>query len=261
MTSADVTSRYQLRVLGPEHKAWAKALRIYSLIFNSPGWRAMYPDNLVARTYKGYDALDGLITHCIASGWTYGVFDTQYKPQHGGDGQLLWDFNNLEATEEELLQQMDFPLVSIALSYDGYDPPLVNPQGLTLVIPAITEQNKILNKLDVRDPADWKPTGLRQVLMRNGTSTSPSYSGKGLMGRLARHLVDEARAAGFHAMQMRASSAAVLHVWENLPSPCRCEVISELTEDLGAAAEPGKTLTSTSEARNFRIARLWITLN
>lgn len=259
MSGSNQRSRYEILLLRPEHKDWAKAVRIYSLIFNSPGWRSMYPKDLTKRTYKGFEAIDGLISHCIASGWTYGVFDTQYTPKNGVNSQLLWNFKDLEASEEMLLEQMDFPLVSIALSYDGYIPPPANTGSLSVVFPAMTEQNRRLDELDKRNPSDWKPKGLHQVLMRLGTSTKPNYAGKGLMKGLARHLVVQASAAGFHATQMRASSAAVLHVWQNLGDPYRSEVVCELNTG-SIEVNDGTVVEPDMDIGNFRVARLWTTL-
>ena len=57
---------------------------------------------------------------------SFGIFDTQYKfkrPESAStQGKLYWDENDLDSDGAALLQQMDFPLVSVALAYDGSQP-------------------------------------------------------------------------------------------------------------------------------------------
>src|SRR5258708_2622357 len=118
-----LSSRFEIRKLTSEHVMWAAAIIIHSNVHYSPIWSVVYPENKADRCYKGLSATTYLIEHQIDSGLSYGVFDTQYKfkrPESAiTGGKLYWDEKDLSVTKEQLLEQMDFPLVSIAMSYDG----------------------------------------------------------------------------------------------------------------------------------------------
>ena len=117
--------RYEIRKLGPEHLDWIKAILTHSNIYCSPIWKVLYPDDKAKRAYVMLNNLDYHVLHGINSGHSYGAFDTEYqfkRPESAATGgKLYWDFDNLNATGEELLVQMDFPLASIALAYDGFN--------------------------------------------------------------------------------------------------------------------------------------------
>ncbi|KAK4129703.1 hypothetical protein N657DRAFT_640370 [Parathielavia appendiculata] len=60
--------------------------------------------------------------YCIESGLSYGVFIQNWTPRRAdteGEGQLHWNSNDTSASREQLLEQMDFPLIAITLSQDA----------------------------------------------------------------------------------------------------------------------------------------------
>jgi hypothetical protein len=184
------------------------------------------------------------VRHQIDSGLSYGVFDTEYEFKTASaaavGGALLWDAaeqaaHSVEKSEgraaegQRLLRQMDFPLVSIALSYDGYLP--LDPEKLKPLLAAWPEFSILYGTLqdrDPRDPVSWKPTAPRQVLMRNATSTRHDYEGKGIMAATARWLQREAAGMGFRGIQIEAMADPVIWLWtEGVQKPYRGTVVSE----------------------------------
>ena len=172
-----------------------------------------------------------LITHQISSGLSYGVFDTQYvykRPESSAtEGNVYFDLSDNNASAEDLLSQMDFPLVSVALSYDGSNPlDMAKLAPILEVVPIFGDVYEGLAARDTRDPETWKPTGPEQVLMRNATSTRREYEGQGIMANLARWLMREAKGKGFRGIQIETASDAVEHVWSKPPAPFKGEVVS-----------------------------------
>ncbi|CAO2653857.1 Nn.00g105900.m01.CDS01 [Neocucurbitaria sp. VM-36] len=80
------------------------------------------------RVFDMFAAADYLCLHQINSGLSFGVFDTEYEYETEEakkvGGKLYWDRNEpsieeeqgLKAEGDRLLAQMDFPLISVALS-------------------------------------------------------------------------------------------------------------------------------------------------
>lgn len=172
--------RYEIRTLGPEHTDWANAVVMHSTAFASPVWSKVYPEDKTGLCYN----LFRLGTYLIDSG-----------------GKLHWDLDDRTANKDKLLEQMDFPLVSVAMAYDSYDTLDVTRLSLMLeVMPLLGERSKILKERDTRDPGSWEATGPCQVLFRNSTATRAGEEGKGFMGILARHMMREAAVAGFRGI-------------------------------------------------------------
>lgn len=119
-------SRYEIRTLGPEHIDWADAIVCHSNMFSSPVWPILLPENKTGRCYGMFKAANYLVRHQIDSGLSLGVFDKEYqfkRPESAATGgKLYWDLDNEAADRSELLEQMDFPLVSVALAYDASNP-------------------------------------------------------------------------------------------------------------------------------------------
>ena len=109
--------------------------------------------------------------HQINSGHSFGVFDTEYRfkrQKSGPRGMLYWDKNNPSTDESgaELLSQMDFPLCSVAMAYDGFNAlDMEKLMPLIECIPAFPVVYGRLEALDSRKPESWKPTGPHQVLV------------------------------------------------------------------------------------------------
>lgn len=187
---------------------------------------------------------DYLVRHQINSGLSFGVFDTEYvfkrEASKTTDGKLYWDLSEpsvkaehgIEGEAQRLLEQMDFPLVSVALSYDGFDSLDMNQMGPLLAgLPHFGLVYHILEERDPRDPNSWKPKAANEVVFRNATSTRKDYEGEGIMAALARWLMREAAGRGFRGIQIEALADAVTHVWSTAELPFKGSVVSEFHTD------------------------------
>ncbi|KAL5386827.1 hypothetical protein DPSP01_003846 [Paraphaeosphaeria sporulosa] len=232
--------RYEIRQLEPKHSEWACAIVIHSNLFHSPVWPVLYPEGLNARTFEGLDNASYLVNHQIDSGHSFGVFDTEYQfkreESKATGGKLYWDRNEksvqeengMEAEGQRLLEQMDFPLVSVALSYDGADPLDLEKLGpLLAVLPHFGPLYHVLEVLDPREKESWAPKAHKEVLMRNATATRNDYEGEKIMAGMARWLMREADARGFRAIQIECVHDAVTHVWSDPPAPYKGGIVSE----------------------------------
>lgn len=240
--ASSLEPRYEIRKLEPKHIEWAAAIVSHSNSFHSSVWPVLYPQNNGKNAIQL--ALDAvyLVEHQINSGLSFGVFDTQYvfkrKESEATQGRLYWDLSEpsvketqgLEAEAQRLLQQMDFPLVSVALSYDAhYALDMTRMESLLAALPHFGLIYHILEEGDSRDPTSWKAKGPNELLMRNATSTRRDYEGEGIMAALARWLMREADARGFRGIQIEAIADAVTHVWSTAEPPYRGLVVSEFS--------------------------------
>jgi hypothetical protein len=178
-------------------------------------------------------AVDYLVRHQIESGMSFGIFHTQYdykRPESASTkGKLYWDPNDVKSDGASLLQQMDFPLVSVALSYDGSNPlDMQRLKALVEVLPLLGTLYGALESLDRRDPESWKARDPREVLMRNGTSTQPDYQARGLTRKMADWLMREAAGQGYRGIQIETAHDAVTHTWLHPPKPFQAKLIAKL---------------------------------
>lgn len=232
--------RYEIRRLEAKHIPWASAIIVHSNMFYSPVWPRLYPEGKGARCHEGQQHMRYLVEHQINSGLSFGVFDTEYQfkreESKATDGALYWnpsepsieDAEGTEAESARLLEQMDFPLVSVALSYDAYnalDMPRMKP--LMSVLPHFGLIYFILGEGDKRDPDPSIPSGPGEVLKRNATSTRHEYEGQNIMAGLARWLMREAASKGYRGIQIECVADSVTHVWSNPPAPFKGSVVSE----------------------------------
>lgn len=233
MAEHTIKDRYEIRKLEAKHLPWAKAVITHSNVFHSPVWPAIYPQNKTQRAYHVFSACDYMIAHQIASGLSYGVFDTQYKFKRAESaatgGALYWDEKaNPEATGQELLAQMDFPLVSVAMALDQFDPfDKDRFEPLVASLPFFGDIDHELDKLDTRDAASWKATALGQVMLRAGTSTRADYERAGVMKEMAHFLMRRAAQEGFRGINIECLHNAVCHVWLNPPPPFKATLIAQ----------------------------------
>jgi hypothetical protein len=243
--------RFAIRRLGPEHSDWAKAIVLHSNLYHSPAWPVLYPENITARLHKSFKGATYLIDHQIDSGLSYGVFDTQYefkRPSSAETGGKLWwdeseasvqDTHGLEAESARLLQQMDFPLVSVALSYDAINPLDMAEMGpLIEALPLFGTLYHYLHILDTRNPSIYTSKAAGEVLFRNATSTRQDYVDHHLMSGTARWLMREAALKGFRAIQIEALHDRVTKVWSEPEKPFRGEIVSRV--DMGNFEDEGK---------------------
>ena len=227
-----LADRFEIRQLEEKHIPWASAIVTHSNLFCSPLWPVTYPDGQTQRAYDMLKAADYLCRHQVDSGLSYGVFDKEYQYKYPEsaktEGALLWNPADLSADRALLVKQMDFPLVSVALSYDGVKPlDFAKLDSLLVCLPAFATVFSELNKYDPRDPASWKATGPRQVLMRNATSTREDYEGHKIMKKQAHWLMRQAASLGFRGINIECAHSAVNHVWANAPKPFKSHSVSE----------------------------------
>ena len=115
--------RYEIRRLTTDHIPWVVSIWIHSNVFHLPVMSVLYPDNQTKRVRQMTESVEYMIGRTTESGMSFGVFDTQYeykRPESAStQGKLYWDKNDLKSDGAELLQQMDYPLVSIAVALDA----------------------------------------------------------------------------------------------------------------------------------------------
>jgi hypothetical protein len=228
-----IDSRFEIRKLDIGHLPWVLAIVAHSTCLCSPLWNLVYPDNQIERAYEYHVTGEYLISHGLKSGISYGVFDKEYKfkrPESAATGgKLYWDYGNETATKDELLEQMDFPLVSVALSYDAANPLDMEKMGpVTETMPLFGTLYVHLTAEDKRGPSFWgaKPPG--EILIRGGTATRSDCEGLGLMKGLTYRLMREAARDGYQGIHIDTAHEAVNHVWEHPPEPFKASVISTL---------------------------------
>lgn len=233
-------SRYEVRKLTVEDIPWATAIVLHSNIFYSSIWPITYPTGQTARLYNCFQKGEYLIRHQVESGHSFGVFDLEYRfkrqESKATGGKLYWDFKTMSLGADELLEQMDFPLLSIALSYDQINPLVPEKLGpLMEELPLFGTAYHILEELDTRD-GSWKASRPNEVLLRNATSTRRDAEGMRLMAKLARFVMRYAAQAGFRAIQIETFDDRVFNVWLEPPAPFKGSRIShfntwEYTQD------------------------------
>ncbi|KAE8360294.1 hypothetical protein BDV27DRAFT_161821 [Aspergillus caelatus] len=238
ITQPQLSNRYQIRPLTLSHLTWTKALLVQANTSPSSIWPTLQPGNQTALAYRQFHAMDSLVRHLINSGISFGVFDTEYQFRFPSSaetgGQLYWDETDLKATTEQLLEQMDFPLVSIALSYDATDPP--DEAKLQDYYDSLPVARDMFSHLESLIPpsarAGYASAGcgkLRRgkVLMARSLATRGDYERRGIMKGTAWWLMREAKRWGYEVIEIRTGSAAVRRVWENPPEPFRATVMAE----------------------------------
>lgn len=225
--------RYEIRPLELKHHEHAKAIVALSSIYHTTAWTAARREDLTRRTYDAYQSMTYLIQHQIESGYSLGVFDKEYqfkRPESvATDGGLYWNLDDEVADESTLIEQMDFPLVSVAMAYDSFDP--LDPAKLKDLMAVLYGFGSVIVALDAADKREsysWKATGHGQVLFRASTSTRRDYEGAGLMKALAHELMRASAAKGFRAIQITCTSDAVSHVWSHPPEPFHTDLVCEI---------------------------------
>ena len=261
----NLPARYEIRQLTIEHLDWALAIIIHSNIFTSPVWSKIYPDGQPERFKAGMDAGEYLIKHQIESGMSFGIFDTEYKfknpESEATEGKFYWDKNDTTATRETILEQMDFPLATVAMAYDANDP-LDMEQVFPLigVLPLFGTMYHLLDEADPRDPKTWKADAPRQVLMRNATSTREEYEGKKLMAALARWLMRESASKGYRGINIEAAHDAVIHTWLHPPAPFKGNLISEVDSKTHKSKnEQGEEVITFAPSKQM-LAKIYVNL-
>ncbi|KAI3327275.1 hypothetical protein HD806DRAFT_388404 [Xylariaceae sp. AK1471] len=249
-------ARYEIRRLGPEVEPWLRALTSYVLILDLRTFAPLYKDRQpVKRLLEDDPKRKTSSLHSLESGLSYGIFDKDYqfkRPESSATGGAVYwheiDPNDpdLEVTgPQRLLDAMDFPLVSIALSYDKANP--MPPEVLADSVQLIPEQTYMRMLAPTASSPDEKKKKTEEpnkgeVLARGGTATRRDYSGQGLMKSLSHFVMHEAHARGFKRIEVTVASEAVSRVWRNPPAPYRAEIVAQTDIRQGEIEVDGKII-------------------
>ena len=262
----DLPPRYEIRTLaGPEHARWACALVTHCSIFASPVFSKIHhhaQNSKAQLCYAMFQAALYQMSHQVESGLSLGVFDTEYefkRPESAErGGKLYWELDGAEdCSEQDLLEQMDFPLVSVALAFDSFFPlDVARLEPLFELLPLLPLRNRATDRRDLRDPADWRATGPGQALSRGGTATKAGEGGRGLMKKLSWYMMRKAAADGFGGIQIGCMHDAVSAVWENPPPPFTAEVVVRFR----CAEDEDEELRRCCEGSDQEVTRIYVTL-
>lgn len=244
-TSIELPDGYVFLPLEEKHVEWAAAIVGHTMAFDSPIFAAAYPNRQTQLAYDAYRAIKPASLHCIKSEFSYGIFDTNFKARYpdteaettkGGGTKaarrLFWDTSNPLATRKELLDQMDFPLVAIAMHKDATNTEYPNKPK-----PSYGEVMGEPHRV-VRD-ALKEPVGTyieKQVLCNSGIHTRGDHAGKGLSKVLAHRVMEAVANAGYYRIEISIMNEYVSRVWENPPAPYKA--VERNTFDTTAKNEP-----------------------
>ncbi|KAK4151633.1 hypothetical protein C8A00DRAFT_35726 [Chaetomidium leptoderma] len=269
---------YEIRQLEPKHAKWIQAIAGHTMSFDSPIWCQVGDvKDRTKRAYQMYEASgpsSELCTQDLASydlgiegSLSYGVFLKGHKcndPEK--EGELKWDLDNPFATREDLLNQMDFPLVSIAMSKDAAIKKSQHPTGLKTWAEIVDGHKDISEQLkegDDRDQSVWAPNIPGKVVHRCGTHTRSDHAGKGLSKALAHFVMQKMADLGYEAILIHTGSEAVNKVWEYPPEPFKSKVIHTFNTD-GFRKENAETKEEYcpfgEKTDNVACKRIWIEL-
>lgn len=224
--------RFEIRKIEAKDLSWVRAIFAHSNMLCSPLWSVALPrETQTERVYKFYHTMENLMSLVALDGNSYGVWDTQYqfkRPESASTGgKLYWDENKLDATSEQLLEQMDFPLISVAVAYDGINKPDMSLYGpIIKLIPLFGHLHGAMEKGDIREPEAQKPKTAGEMLFRAGTATKADYGGLGIAKGLAHWLMREVAGKGFQGMQIGIAHAALEKVFMNPPAPFTAKIVS-----------------------------------
>ncbi|KAK4443184.1 hypothetical protein QBC34DRAFT_337366 [Podospora aff. communis PSN243] len=244
-------ARFQIRKIDAEHLPWVRAIFAHSNILCSPLWSVALPqETRIDRVYKFWHAMEELMRINAIDSYSYGVWDTEYqfkRPESvATGGKLYWDETNLDATPEELLEQMDFPLVSVAVAYDGFKKPdmaVYNP--IIKLVPLFGQLHHEMEKRDTRREEDRKPKREGEMIFRSGTATRRDYAGYGIAKGLGHWLMREVAGYGFGGMQIGVAHEALVRVFMNPPEPFVAEVAGEVDLRTFEVGEEGRVVRPT----------------
>ncbi|RYP26745.1 hypothetical protein DL768_011580 [Monosporascus sp. mg162] len=115
-------SRYEIRVLSPQHSDWVSTILFHNTAFASLIRTKICTEDLMRRCYTTFQLSAHMVDQQLASGLSLGVFDKEHEFKRAESvptgGKLYWDFNDESEDERGLAEQMDSPLVSVAMAFD-----------------------------------------------------------------------------------------------------------------------------------------------
>jgi hypothetical protein len=243
MTSAfaQVPDGYEILPLEVKHLPWVAAIVGQTMALDSPILTSAFPHDQTQRAYDAARAIRPSSEHCIKSGLSFGVFVKNWKPRfpdtQAGDTKearrVHWDTANPSATREELLEQMDSPLVSIAMHKDATNNEYDKPKDHKTFGEVMGKPHQALRAgLKLRDSPkahEAKTLVLHgQVLKNSGIHTRGDHAGKGLSKALAHHVMTTVAEKGYYRIELVTGNEAVNRVWENPPAPFKATVVAAL---------------------------------
>ena len=262
------TSRYEIRRLSEKDIPIALAIVLHTNVYNSPVWSVTYPNGKAQRCYSGFAKnCEYLVRHQITDGHCFGVFDTEYqyrtKEAEAAGGKVLWDPSKTDATGSELDEQIDSPMMSVALSYDAHN--ALDMEQLMPLLELLPLYGAIHHRLDTndpRDPASFAVTARGQVLKRNATSTRTKAQHGGITKKMANWLMAYARDQGYGFINIECFSEAVNHIWTNpTDMTMRGDIVCAFhTEDYTEVDEKGRIIFPFNGAVQ-RMSRVYLALN
>ncbi|KAL2194767.1 hypothetical protein P885DRAFT_71172 [Corynascus similis CBS 632.67] len=260
---------YEIRRLEREHLPWVQAIVGHTMSFDSPIWsKVFYEAGPTQRAYDMYHAIAASALQSIDFGLSYGVFLTNHSCRIPGEkGRLEWNFGDATATREQLLGQMDFPLVSIALSKDAAAPKPPTAAGVRSWGDIVDGHNDIsagLKAGDARDQQIWVPEREGEVVRRSGTHTRGDHAGRGLARALAHRVMREVRddeRRKFRAILIHTGAEAVNRLWLHPPAPFHAELVSNFDTACFSKArdETGEVVYNPFGTAKVECKRIWIT--
>jgi len=224
---AKLPDGYEIRQITREHLDWVRAIVGHTMSFDSPIWSCVpYNDGDTQRAYDMYKAMEASSGLSIDSGLSYGVFIKDWtardKTTKKG-GELRWDFGDKSASREVLLEQMDLPLVAIAMSKDAAAAKPIQPEGVTLWGDIVDGHKDISDGLKAagREGGDDKLRWLLEgrIARRSGTHTRGDHAGKGLSKALAHFVMQELANKGYDKILIHTGGGTVHKVWSDPPAP------------------------------------------
>jgi len=235
-------------------------------------WKPLLPFPKTANALAGLEKLSGYYAQAIASGMSFGIFDTQYRfkqPSLAARNQMLhWrgpnspldpgqtSFETYGASQMQ--DSMDFPLVCMALSVDAFASGDARARsGLLDLIPLQQQLSSFLISVSAnygggktkgkrKTSASLTLTDYGQVLVRSGCVTRLGYEGQGLATALNHFVMLEAKAGGFRGIKVGVSNASLLrNSYSNPPPGCRTEILAhwnfediEMRDEYGTIIRP-----------------------
>jgi hypothetical protein len=226
--------RYYIGEIDSSVAEWCKALMIYGFMLRTSIWTPILREPKTANALRALKLLSDYFDHAITSGLSYGVFDTEYQSKHPqadvGIGKLHWD--QLDPKDPylriKMIEEMDFPLVSVALSYDFFNQRKADFEPSILeILPLHPVMMSILAQ-EAPGPQDprW-PQAPGEVVCRTGTVTKPGYERRGLMTALNKFVILEMRSRAYRNLIIgtAGNGLSVHHVYTNPPDGCGSEVL------------------------------------
>jgi hypothetical protein len=229
---------------------------IHGFLLRPSIWQPLLPEPRVSNALRAFSAMDGHFFHAIDSGNSYAIFDSEYKYRQResfrSKGGLYWneldpDDPDFEQTgKEKMLEGMDFPMVCMALSVDGYDKrPDDATRSLYDFMPLARELGNYFSRRAKESGTPWEPTERGELLIRSGCVTKVGYEGRGLMAALNHFVMLEAKAKAYRAISVGVGNPSIYRNWMKAPPGCRSTIISnvsvwdiELEDDEGRKVRP-----------------------